>query len=129
LRDPLRMKALQKGLAQLSQEGATQLFKPFKNNDLILGAVGILQFDVVAHRLEHEYSVSCTFEAINVATARWIECEDEKILNEFQTKNHANLAYDHGEALVYIAPSRVNLQLAQERYPDVVFRETREFQR
>ena len=100
-----------------------------KNNDLILGAVGILQFDVVAYRLQHEYGVSCTFESISVATARWIECEDEKMLNEFQTKNHANLAYDHGEALVYIAPSRVNLQLAQERYPDVVFRETREFQR
>ena len=129
LRDPLRMKALQKGLAQLSQEGATQLFKPFKNNDLILGAVGILQFDVVAYRLQHEYGVTCTFEAINVATARWIECEDEKMLDEFQIKNHANLAIDHGDALVYIAPSRVNLQLALERYPDVVFRETREFQR
>lgn len=129
LRDPLRMKALQKGLGQLSQEGATQLFKPFKNNDLILGAVGILQFDVVAYRLQHEYGVTCTFEAINVATARWLECDDEKMMDEFQTRNHQNLALDHGDALVYIAPSRVNLQLAQERFPEVRFRETREFQR
>ena len=48
LKDPLRLKALQKGLAQLCEEGATQLFKPLRNNDLILGAVGPLQFDVVA---------------------------------------------------------------------------------
>ncbi|MBT8142177.1 MAG: peptide chain release factor 3 [Gammaproteobacteria bacterium] len=129
LRDPLRMKALQKGLSQLSQEGATQLFMPLKNNDLILGAVGILQFDVVAYRLQHEYNVTCTFEAVNVATARWVECEDEKIFEKFKTKNHQNLALDHGDALVYVAPSRVNLQLAQERHPEVLFRETREFQR
>ena len=78
LKDPLRLKALQKGLAQLCEEGATQLFKPLRNNDLILGAVGQLQFDVVAHRLSDEYNVECQFETINVATARWVECEDGK---------------------------------------------------
>jgi len=57
LKDPLRMKALQKGLSQLCEEGATQLFRPLRNNDLVLGAVGQLQFEVVAHRLEHEYGV------------------------------------------------------------------------
>ncbi|HYQ70320.1 MAG TPA: peptide chain release factor 3, partial [Gammaproteobacteria bacterium] len=72
LNDPLRMKALQKGLDQLCEEGATQLFRPLKNNDLILGAVGILQFDVVAHRLKDEYGVECRFEPVSVATARWI---------------------------------------------------------
>jgi len=81
LRDPLKMKALQKGLMQLCEEGATQLYRPLNNNDLILGAVGILQFDVVAHRLQYEYNVECTFEHVNVTTARWIECDDEKILN------------------------------------------------
>jgi peptide chain release factor 3 len=73
LKDPLRMKALQKGLDQLCEEGATQLFRPLKNNALILGAVGVLQFDVVAHRLKSEYGVECQFESVAVATARWIE--------------------------------------------------------
>mgnify|MGYP001815800660 CR=1 FL=1 len=126
LRDPLRLKALQKGLAQLCEEGATQLFKPMRNNDLILGAVGPLQFEVVAHRLRDEYKVECQFEAINVATARWVECEDESVLTEFERKAHDNLALDHSGRLVYIAPTRVNLNLTEERWPEVVFRKTRE---
>lgn len=126
LKDPLRLKALQKGLAQLCEEGATQLFKPMRNNDLILGAVGPLQFDVVAHRLKDEYNVECQFETINVATARWVECEDEKMLSEFRGKAHDNLALDHGGSLVYIAPTRVNLNLTEERWPDIAFRKTRE---
>ena len=126
LKDPLRLKALQKGLAQLCEEGATQLFKPLRNNDLILGAVGPLQFDVVAHRLRDEYNVECQFETINVATARWVECDDEKMLREFEKKAHDNLALDHGDSLVYIAPTRVNLNLTEERWPDIAFRKTRE---
>jgi peptide chain release factor 3 len=126
LRDPLRLKALQKGLAQLCEEGATQLFRPLRNNDLILGAVGPLQFDVVAHRLQDEYKVDCQFEAINVATARWVECPDTKMLADFERKAHENLALDHGDQLVYIAPTRVNLSLTEERWPDILFRETRE---
>ncbi len=75
LKDPLRMKALQKGLSQLCEEGATQLFKPLRNNDLILGAIGQLQFEVVAFRLQDEYSVQCVFEPINVAVARWVNID------------------------------------------------------
>jgi peptide chain release factor 3 len=126
LKDPLRMKALQKGLDQLSEEGATQLFRPFKNNDLILGAVGVLQFDVVAHRLRYEYKVDCVFEPVTVATARWVECRDEKMLERFREKAYENLALDQGGALVYIAPTRVNLELAMERWPDIRFNATRE---
>lgn len=126
LKDPLRLKALQKGLAQLCEEGATQLFKPMRNNDLILGAVGPLQFEVVAHRLQHEYKVECEFETIKVATARWVECDDAETLSEFERKAHDNLALDHSGALVYIAPTRVNLNLTEERWPDIAFRKTRE---
>ena len=72
LKDPLRMKALAKGLAQLCEEGATQLFRPLRNADLILGAVGQLQFEVVAFRLQDEYAVQCVFENIAVHTARWV---------------------------------------------------------
>jgi len=126
LRDPMRMKALQKGLDQLCEEGATQVFRPLRNNDLILGAVGMLQFDVVAFRLQDEYGVQASWDNVNVYTARWIYCEDTKKLAEFRAKAYENLALDHSGALVYLAPSRVNLQLTLERWPDVTFRETRE---
>ena len=126
LKDPLRMKALQKGLAQLCEEGATQLFKPLRNNDLILGAVGQLQFDVVAFRLADEYGVQCVFEPISVATARWVRCADDKKAAEFRERAYEHLSIDHAGELVYLAPTRVNLALTQERWPDVGFRETRE---
>ncbi|HTV52430.1 MAG TPA: peptide chain release factor 3 [Steroidobacteraceae bacterium] len=125
LKDPLRMKALQKGLAQLCEEGATQLFKPLRNNDLILGAVGQLQFEVVAFRLQDEYGVQCVFDTVNVHTARWVYGEPKK-LAEFRERAYDSLAIDHSDALVYLAPSRVNLQLTLERWPDLSFRETRE---
>ena len=126
LKDPLRMKALQKGLDQLCEEGATQLFRPLRNNDLILGAVGQLQFDVVAFRLADEYGVQCQFEPVAVATARWVSTRDPKVLEQFRGKAYENLAVDHAGQLVYLAPSRVNLELAIERSPDVRFNETRE---
>ncbi|MCW4151741.1 peptide chain release factor 3 [Halomonas sp. 18H] len=126
LTDPLKMKALQKGLQQLSEEGATQVFMPLDNNDLILGAVGVLQFDVVAHRLKQEYKVDCIYEGVNVQTARWVECDDPKMLEDFKRKVSANLAIDGGGHLTYIAPTRVNLQMTQERWPDVKFHHTRE---
>jgi peptide chain release factor 3 len=126
LRDPLKMKQLTKGLAQLSEEGATQFFRPLMSNDLILGAVGVLQFDVVAYRLKDEYGVDCLFENVGVVTARWVRCANEKKLAEFREKNASNLAIDAAGELVYLAPSRVNLQLTEERWPDVRFAATRE---
>lgn len=126
LKDPLKMKALLKGLTQLCEEGATQLFKPLVNNDLILGAVGVLQFDVVAHRLKSEYGVDCLFEAVNVNTARWVDSNDKKKLDEFKIKAKNNLALDHAGDLAYVAPSRVNLTMTEDRWPDIVFLSTRE---
>jgi peptide chain release factor 3 len=126
LKDPLKMKALAKGLGQLCEEGATQLFKPLRNNDMILGAVGQLQFEVVAFRLQDEYAVACVFDTITVHTARWVYCDDDKHLDEFRVKAYDNLAVDHSGALVYLAPSRVNLELTIERWPKIQFRATRE---
>ncbi|GAB6047824.1 peptide chain release factor 3 [Methyloparacoccus murrellii] len=126
LKDPLRGKALQKGLQQLTEEGATQLFKPLKNNDLILGAVGVLQFDVTAFRLKSEYNVECVYDAVPVTTARWVSCDDPRKLEEFRRKVHDSLAEDGSGYLVYLATSRVNLSLAQERWPDIRFSATRE---
>jgi peptide chain release factor 3 len=126
LKDPLRAKALQKGLSQLCEEGATQLFRPLRNNDLILGAVGQLQFEVVAFRLQDEYGVQCVFDPVTVYTARWVESAVPARLEEFRRRAHDQLALDHAGELVYLAPSRVNLELTLERWPEITFRETRE---
>ncbi len=129
LRDPLKLKALQKGLLQLSEEGATQFFRPLMGNDLILGAVGVLQFEVVAYRLKNEYNVDSEFDNVNIQAARWIQCEDDKMLADFRNQLHNNLALDAANQLVYLAPSRVNLQLTEERWPQIRFMQTREVPR
>ncbi len=126
LKDPLKLKQLQKGLDQLSEEGATQVFRPLNRNDVIVGAVGILQFDVVAARLKGEYSVDCMFEAVNVSLARWVECADAKMLADFKKKASDNLALDSSQSLTYLAPTRVNLELTIERWPEITFFSTRE---
>jgi peptide chain release factor 3 len=125
LKDPLKTKALQKGLDQLSEEGATQVFRPISNSTQILGAVGILQFDVVAHRLKYEYGVDCQFETINVATARWVNGSDKDI-EQLKIKAGNNIAIDSSGVLSYLAPSLVNLQLTMERHPNITFHTTRE---
>ena len=125
IRNPMKMKQLQKGLQQLAEEGATQLFKPIHSNDLILGAVGTLQFDVVAHRLEFEYGVDCLFEPYPVATARWLRGDDLAI-RALADKAGVNVALDGAGDYVYLAPNRVNLSMTQERHPEVKFLETRE---
>ena len=126
LSDPMKAKALQKGLQQLSEEGSTQVFSPLNNSDLIVGAVGQLQFDVVAYRLADEYKVEALYEPVNVYTARWIEADDEHKLEEFRKKAAEHLSQDGGGYLTYLAPTRVNLSLMEERWPDIRFRETRE---
>ncbi|MGB1457219.1 peptide chain release factor 3 [Spongiibacter marinus] len=126
LRDPMKSKQLQKGLQQLSEEGSTQVFMPQRNSDMIVGAVGVLQFDVVAYRLKDEYKVEAIYEPINVYTARWVDCDDPKAFDEFKRKCAENLAIDGGGHLTYLAPTRVNLSLTEERHPKVRFRATRE---
>jgi peptide chain release factor 3 len=124
LKDPLKTKALLKGLIQLGEEGTTQVFRPLESNELILGAVGVLQFDVVAWRLKEEYGVDCSYDNIPINTARWVECSDEKYLQQFRQKVANNLAIDGGDRLAYLAPSLVNLQLIIERWPDITFNAT-----
>jgi peptide chain release factor 3 len=126
LKDPLKTKQLQKGLQQLSEEGSTQVFFPLNNNDIVVGAVGVLQFEVVAYRLKDEYKVEAIYEPVNVATARWVDGGDAKKFEEFKRKCSDNLAIDGGGFLTYLAPTRVNLSITEERYPDVAFRSTRE---
>ena len=126
LRDPMKSKALLKGLIQLGEEGATQVFRPLDSNNLIVGAVGVLQFDVVAWRLKTEYSVECSYDNIPVVTARWVKCGTPGKLEEFKARASEHLALDGGGYLAYLAPSVVNLNLTMERWPDISFQDTRE---
>lgn len=120
-KDPLKAKALHKGLLQLSEEGATQVFRPLNDNRIILGAVGILQFDVVAHRLRTEHNVDCVYDQINIATVRWVVCDDQKKIADIKAKHGDQLALDNGDNLTYLAPTMVNLNLTKERWPEVQF--------
>jgi peptide chain release factor 3 len=90
-----------------------------------VGAVGVLQFEVVAFRLRDEYGVDCVYEPVNIYTARWVEGDAAK-LEEFRRKAHENIAIDGGGHLTYLAPTRVNLGLTEERWPELRFFSTRE---
>jgi peptide chain release factor 3 len=126
LADPLKSKQLQRGLQQLSEEGSTQVFSPLNSADLIVGAVGPLQFEVVAYRLKDEYKVEARYESVSVYTARWISCADQRKLEEFRKKAAEHLSLDGGGHLTYLAPTRVNLAVMEERWPEIEFRATRE---
>jgi len=127
IRNPLKIKQLHKGLQQLGEEGAVQVFKPTNNSDLVLGAVGVLQFEVVASRLLNEYGVDAVFEGTSISSARWVTCDDKKMLADFEKSSAGfNLAHDAAGNLAYLATSGVNLRLTQERWPGVTFHATRE---
>jgi len=126
IRNPIKVKQLHKGLQQLGEEGAVQVFKPVGGGDLILGAVGVLQFDVVASRLANEYGVDAVFDGTSTTSARWVTCEDKKMLADFEKALSHNVAYDAANNMAYLAPNNVNLKLTQERWPKVVFHATRE---
>ena len=126
IRNPLKIKQLHKGLQQLGEEGAVQVFKPLAGGDLVLGAVGVLQFEVVASRLLNEYGVDAVFEGTSISSARWVSGEDKRILGDFENALSHNLAHDAAGNLAYLATSSVNLRLTQERWPKLTFHETRE---
>jgi peptide chain release factor 3 len=126
LTDPMKSKQLQRGLQQLSEEGSTQVFSPLNSTDLIVGAVGPLQFEVVAYRLKDEYKVEARYEPVSVYTARWIACDDKRKLEDFRKKAAEHLSMDGGGHLTYLAPTRVNLSVMEERWPDIEFLATRE---
>jgi peptide chain release factor 3 len=127
IRNPLKVKQLHKGLQQLGEEGAVQVFKPVNSGDLILGAVGVLQFEVVASRLLNEYGVDAVFEGTSISSARWISCDDKRVLADFEKSAAGhNIAYDAAGNMAYLASSGVNLKLTQERWPKITFHATRE---
>ncbi|TWI67544.1 peptide chain release factor 3 [Pseudoduganella lurida] len=126
IRNPLKIKQLHKGLQQLGEEGAVQVFKPVQGGELVLGAVGVLQFEVVASRLMNEYGVDAVFEGTSISSARWVSSDDKKALVDFEAALGHNVAYDAAGNMAYLATSGVNLRLTQERWPQLTFHATRE---
>ena len=126
LRNPLKTKQLQKGLCQMAEEGAIQVFRPLGGKDFILGAVGVLQFDVTMARLKAEYWVDADYEPAPYATARWVTCDDKNTLHQFEKKHLPCLANDGEGHLAYLAPSEWELGYVMEHAPDIAFHKTRE---
>ena len=126
LRNPLKMKQLQKGLTQLAEEGAIQVFRPLIGSDFIMGAVGVLQFEVTMARLKNEYGVDAIYEGTNYQAARWVHADDRKTMAEFERKNQAALARDSEGFLTYLAQSEWMLSYFMEKCPDITFDKTRE---
>ncbi len=126
LDDPLKSKQLKAALEQLSEEGASQIFKPLDGSPWIIGVVGQLQFEVLASRLKSEYGVAGSFEAVQYTAARWLKCADSKRLAEFCDKNKYNTAEDASGALAYLAPNAWHLERIQKDWPEVEFLKTRE---
>ena len=126
LKDPMKAKALQKGLLQLSEEGTIQVFRPMVGNMMIMGAVGVLQFDVTMARLKAEYKVNAGYENIDLSVARWVTCDDEKTLKQFKQKNESSLALDSEGWLTFLTTSEYQLGFTMEEWPDIQFHKTRE---
>lgn len=124
--DPMKRKQLHKGLIQLSEEGAVQVFKTNLGGDYILGAVGVLQFDVTVARLKAEYKVDADYVATDFQVARWVTSDNEKKLAEFTRLFDSALAEDADGFLAYLAPSAWKLSYTEEQWPDITFHKTRE---
>ena len=126
LKNPLRTKQLQQGLMQLGEEGAIQVFKPDAGGNMLLGAVGQLQFEVVQHRLKTEYDAEVRLESSQYTGARWITAETPEALREFENAYPLRMAHDAANALAYMCTSPYDVRLAQERFPKIEFHPLRE---
>jgi peptide chain release factor 3 len=126
LRDPLKSKQLLKGLQELGEEGAIQVFENLASGALLLGAVGNLQFEVVAQRLKTEYKVDAIFESADIYTARWLTFPDEVTRRGFEREQLHRLAKDVDGNAVYLASTRYNLEVTSEKWNRVGFHNSRE---
>jgi len=126
LRNPMKAKQLKKGLEQLAEEGAVQVFRMIEGTGFILGAVGVLQFDVTVERLKAEYGVDAAYEPVDFSVARWVLSEDPALLEKFESKHRSNLAYDAEGHLTYLGPGTWHLDFVREQWTDIDFVKTRE---
>ena len=124
-RDPFKAKQLDKGLHELGEEGAIQVFET-EMGQTLLGAVGPLQFEIVAQRLQTEYQVDAVYDAADIHTARWLVFPDEGTRKKFETEQALRMAHDIDGNPVYLASNQYNLRVSMEHWPQVKFHATRE---
>jgi peptide chain release factor 3 len=124
--DPLRGKQLKAGLTQLGEEGAIQVFRPVAGSMLLLGAVGQLQFEVVAHRLEHEYGVKARIAPSRFQVARWVTCDDANELKRFIDGNSHRVAHDAVDAPTVLVEYAPELRAIEANWPKIKFHALRE---
>jgi peptide chain release factor 3 len=124
--DPLKTKQLKAGLTQLGEEGAIQVFRPVMGSVLLLGAVGQLQFEVVAHRLEHEYGVKARISPSRFQIARWVTCDDAIELRRFIDANAHRVAYDAVDAPTLLVEYAPELRAVEGNWPKIKFHALRE---
>ncbi|MCE3013440.1 MAG: peptide chain release factor 3, partial [Proteobacteria bacterium] len=120
-RDPMKAKHLEKGLAQLSEEGATQLFIRKTTNEKMLGAVGALQFEVVKFRLLDEYGIDASYESVSWQGVRWLKFENPKDESEFVSNYNTFIMYDREDRVCYAVRTEWDMKLAMEKNPKVKF--------
>jgi peptide chain release factor 3 len=124
--DPLRSKQLRTGLAQLGEEGAIQVFRPMAGGPLLLGAVGQLQFEVVAHRLRHEYGCEARLAPARYVGARWMTADDPREMKRFLDANAYRVAHDAVNAPTFLAAHDAELKVVRELWPGIQFHALRE---
>ncbi len=125
-RDPMKSKQLQKGLQELGEEGAIQVLTARQGAQTLLGAVGRLQFEIVAHRLSSEYNVDALYDNVDIYTARWLTYPDEVTRKKFEKDEAMSLAKDVDDNPVFLSSNKYNLKLTLERWPTIGFHATRE---
>lgn len=126
-KDAMKTKQLEKGLAQLMDEGVAQLFNFELGSRKAVGVVGQLQFEVIQHRLKHEYGATVEFASMQLYKACWISSKDEKKLDEFIRSKQRHIARDKDKKLVFMAESKAWLQMVQDNFPEIEFHFTSEF--
>ena len=125
-RDPMKSKQLQKGLQELGEEGAIQVLTARQGAQTLLGAVGRLQFEIVAHRLSSEYNVDALYDNVDIYTARWLTFPDDLTRKKFEKDEAMSLAKDVDDNPVFLSSNKYNLRLTVERWPTIGFHATRE---
>ena len=112
----MKQKHFHKGIQQLVQEGAIQLFKTLKTEDYLLGAVGQLQFEVFEHRMRNEYNAEVIMERLGSKITRWVENED---INENLSSSRSILVNDRFGNKVFLFENEFALRWFNDKNPEI----------
>ena len=127
-KNPMKTKQLEKGINQLMDEGVAQLFTLNINGRKIIGTVGLLQFEVIQHRLLNEYGAECSFESLNIYKACWIEYLNKgDYFDDFKKAKQKFIATDNKKKPVFLADSEYSLEMTKTKFPNLIFHNSSEF--